>query len=226
LKRSLSSRNEPQQRLVIKFSRGEQLKYIAHLDMMRLWHRAMRRAGMPLAYSQGYNPQPRIAIAAPLAVGVTSEGELMDVFLCRKVSLDFFVRAMMKELPDGIEIKNVKDIWLKLPSLQSRVCFAEYVIRVAKEMSSDEASRSMKSLLQKESVAWQHYRGAKIHKYDLRQLIEDLWVVQEDEESMILGMRLINGQTGAGRPEQVLLALGFEGAPESVHRTSLIMEAN
>jgi radical SAM-linked protein len=60
------------QRLRITFARGKELKYISHLDLMRLWQRALRRADIPLAYSQGFSPHPRLSIAAPLAIGVTS----------------------------------------------------------------------------------------------------------------------------------------------------------
>ncbi|UCG84296.1 MAG: DUF2344 domain-containing protein, partial [Dehalococcoidia bacterium] len=71
------------QRLRVTFSRSDSLKFISHLDMMRLWQRALRRADIPLAYSQGFSPHPRLSLAAPLAIGVTSSAELMDVFLQR-----------------------------------------------------------------------------------------------------------------------------------------------
>jgi radical SAM-linked protein len=78
------------QRLRVKFSRGDEIKFISNLDLMRLWQRALRRAGMPLAYSEGFNPHPRISLAAPLPLGVTGEAELMDIVLSRPVSPHFF----------------------------------------------------------------------------------------------------------------------------------------
>ena len=69
------------QRLRIKFRRGAEVKYISHLDIMRLWQRALNRAGIALAYSEGFHPHPKISLAVPLAVGVTSEAELMDIIL-------------------------------------------------------------------------------------------------------------------------------------------------
>ena len=69
------------QRLRVTFSRGEELKYLSHLDVMRLWERALRRADLPLAYSQGFSPHAKISIAAPLPLGVTGERELMDIVL-------------------------------------------------------------------------------------------------------------------------------------------------
>ena len=68
-------------RLRVKFKRGLEVKLISHLDIIRLWHRALRRAGVELAYSEGFSPHPKISLAAPLALGVTSQAELMDVFI-------------------------------------------------------------------------------------------------------------------------------------------------
>jgi len=226
LKRSLLPKDEPRQRLVVTFSRGEKLKYIAHLDMMRLWHRALRRAGMPLAYSQGFHPQPRVAIASPLAVGVTSEGELMDVFLQRKVSLDFFAKALREQLPEGVEIMDVKDVWPRLPSLQSQLRFVEYKVETGSEKTPEKINEAIRSLLEKESLPWQHYRGEKVHKYDLRALIDDIWVIRAEGPGCILGMRLRNDSRGSGRPDQVLLALGFADPAKSIHRTRLSAGTN
>ena len=71
----------PKQRLRLRFSKGEQLKYISHLDLARAWERAFRRAGLPVAHSQGFNPRPRLQIAAALPVGVTGRAEYLDVWL-------------------------------------------------------------------------------------------------------------------------------------------------
>ncbi len=224
MKRSSLSGNQTQQRIRLSFSRGDEVKYISHLDLMRLWHRALRRAGMPLAYSQGYNPQPRIAIAAPLAVGVTSEAELVDIFLARKVSLSFFERMLGEQLPDGVNIVNARDIWPKLPSLQSRLRFAEYRVVIERQTGRENLERSIDQLKTKTSLPWRHSRGEKVHEYDLRELIDDMWVEDEQEGAPVLGMRLRNDSKGSGRPDQVLLALGCPLPARSIHRTKLIAE--
>jgi len=191
LRRSTSSKNEtPQQRICVTFSRGTELKYISHLDVMRLWQRALRRAGMPLVYSQGFNPHPRISIAAPLAVGVTSEGELMDVFLQRKVSAEFFAKAMGQQLPAGVSISSVKELWPGLPSLQARLQFAEYRVEVTSDRELKDVSQAVRLLLEKQSLPWQHPRGEKVHAYDLRALIDDIWIADKQEQSFVFGMRL------------------------------------
>ena len=211
---------------MITFSRGEDVKYISHLDIMRLWQRALRRAGMPMAYSQGFNPHPRISIAAPLAVSVTSDGELMDVLLARNASLDFFVRAVGSQLPLGIKFEGIREMWLRLPSLQSQLRFAEYRVGVESSESAESVESAIRSIMQKESLPWQHAREKEIRRYDLRALIEDLWLIDQNEFGFTLGMRLHNDSKGAGRPEQVALALGFPEPPRSIHRTALILDAN
>lgn len=214
----------PVQRLRLIFSRGEELKYLSHLDLMRLWHRAFRRAGMPLAYSQGFSPHPRFSLAAPLPVGVTSEGELMDVFLERRVSPDFFAQAVSRQLPQGIEILGVKEVWIGLPSLQSLVRFAEYRVGVEAEMKASAVQEALHSLLEKKELPWQHRRGEEVRRYDLRAQISDLWLIEGSGSSYVLGMRLRQDPSGAGRPEQVALALGFSQPPKSIHRVRLILE--
>jgi radical SAM-linked protein len=87
------------QRLRLRFSRGARLKYISHLDLIRLWHRAFRRAGLELAYSEGFNPHPRIQIAAPLPLGVTGESELMDVVFARAYMPQSVMSSVMPSFP-------------------------------------------------------------------------------------------------------------------------------
>jgi len=92
------------QRLRFRFGRGEELKYISHLDLMRLWSRALRRAGLPVAYSEGFSPHPKISLAAPLPIGVTSEAELMDITLWKPVSPHFAMKSLVPRLPRGIDL--------------------------------------------------------------------------------------------------------------------------
>jgi radical SAM-linked protein len=211
------------QRLRLTFSRGEEPKYITHLDLMRLWQRTLRRADVPLAYSQGFSPRPRLSLAAPLAIGVTSAGELMDVFLERRVSPHFFLKSVGKQLPTGIDVSEVVEIGLALPSLQSQVRSAEYSVVIEVDKEQKEVEAALDSLLAKDSVPWQHARDKEIRKYDLRTLIYDLWLADWCPPECTLGMLLRCDGSGTGRPEQVVSALGFAAAPSSIHRNRLIL---
>jgi radical SAM-linked protein len=214
------------QRLRIKFSRGEELKYISHLDIMRLWQRALNRAGVTLAYSEGFNPHPRMSLAAPLALGVTSEAELMDIVLANFLSPHTFAAALGRQLPSGISIGGVFNTALTLPSLQSQLRLAEYTVGINTDKSRPEIEAAIAELLGKASLPWQHQRDTGPHKYDLRLLIDDLWLIDCRQGVCNIGMRLRCDSGGSGRPEQVAAALGFTHYPDSIHRNRLILQTS
>jgi radical SAM-linked protein len=211
------------QRLRIRFSRGEEIKFISHLDIMRLWQRALHRAQIPLAYTEGFSPHPRLSLAAPLAVGIASRGELMDVFCDRWVSPHFFIDAVSQQLPAGIEILQVASVAPTLPSLQSQVGFAEYEVEVETEKDEAGAKAALSSLLKREQLPWHHERDTGTRNYDLRALIEDLWLIEWRQGSSTIGMRLRCDSGGSGRPEQVAAALGFS-QPTSIRRNQLLLK--
>jgi hypothetical protein len=85
---------------------------------------------------------------------------------------------------------------------------------------------ALSSLLSLKILPWQHRRDTGPHKYDLRALIDDLWLTDWCSTSVVIGMRLCCGSTGSGRPEQVTAALGFTEYPTTVHRTRIMLEAS
>jgi len=211
------------QRLRVKLSRGEEIKFISHLDIMRLWERALCRAQIPLAYSEGFSPHPRLSLAAPLPVGVTSEAEFMDVFVLKLVSPHWFATAVSQQLPPGIEILGVYQVALNMPSLQSRVRSAEYRVEVETEKEPRDIESVISSLLSLEHLPWHHQRDTGRRNYDLRALIDALWLIDWRQPYCTIGMRLRCDSGGSGRPEQVASALGFTRYPQSIHRTKLIL---
>ena len=214
------------QRLRIRFCRGQEVKFISHLDIMRLWQRALHRAGVSLAYSEGFSPHPRIALAVPLPVEVTSEAELMDIVCTKWVSPHWFTAAVSQQLPPGIEILQVYQIALSQPSLQSQVRYTEYRVEVETEKGQRDIESAITSLLSKKQLPWQHQRDTGTRSYDLRALIDDLWLIDWHHPYATIGMRLRCDNTGSGRPEQVATALGFTHHPQLIHRTKLILKTN
>jgi radical SAM-linked protein len=214
------------QRLRVRFSRGQEIKFISHLDIMRLWQRALQRAGISLAYSEGYTPHPRLSLAAPLALGITSEAELMDVFCTGRVSPHGFKTVVSQQLPTGIRVQGVYPVAMALPSLQAQVRHAEYRVEVETERQQPDVDSALTGLISLAHLPWQHRRDTGLRSYDLRALIDDLWLLEWREGYCAIGMRLRCGSNGSGRPEQVAAALGFSGHPMSMHRTKLILETN
>ena len=212
------------QKLRIRFCREQEVKFISHLDIMRLWQRTLHRAGIALAYSEGFSPHPRISLAAPLPIGVTSEAELMDIFSTKWVSPHLFTKTVSQQLPPGIEILQVYQIALTMPSLQSQIRYAEYKVEVETEKERKDIETALISLLSLKHLPWHHQRDTGTKHYDLRALINDLRLISWHQTYCTIGMRLRCDSSGSGRPEQVITALGFSHHPRSIHRTKLILK--
>ena len=212
------------QRLRLTYRRADAVKYITHLDIMRYWERAFRRAHLPLAVSQGFHPHPRISLAAPLPVGVTSDAELMDVYLDEPVRPEEVQARLTAQMAAGFEVLTTEPVAEELPSLQSLVRYAEYLVTVETSLPQEAIERATRVLLAKPELPWKHVRDGEERTYDLRPLINDLWVAEAAEGSAVLGMRLQNDGNAAGRPEQVALALGFTEPPLRIHRTRLVLD--
>ena len=210
-------------RLRVKFCRGEELKFISHLDIIRLWVRALRRARIPLEYTEGFSPHPRISLAVPLSVGVTADNELMDIFITKAVSPHWFVDTVNRQLPDGLKVLEASPIGLNVPSLQSQVRFTQYQVKLKNDKPEEAVKTMIDRLLAAESLPWHHERDTGRRNYDLRSLIDDIWLIEIRQSSCLLGMRLRCDESGSGRPEQVALALGFTEYPESIQRTKLLL---
>ena len=216
------------QRLRVTFGRGEEIKYITHLDLMRFWERALRRAGLPVAYSEGFSPHPQIALAAPLPVGTTSDAELMDVFLDQPIAPAVFMREASQQLPPAMRISAVEEAGLALPALQADVRFAEYEVDLpppggaSGDTALEDATRAVDVFLAAESVPWEHKRDDEVRSYDIRAQVAQITASASADGGVRLLMRLKNDNTGSGRPEQVVAALGLP-APSRIHRTRLVL---
>lgn len=211
------------QRIRVTFSRGEEVKYLSHLDLMRLWERALRRAGIPLAYSQGFSPHPRISIAAPLPIGVTSSSELMDILFNKRFSPYYFIKAVSEQLPRGIVLVGVEQVAMQLPSLQSQVRKAEYCVELETGRLAQKVEEELMSFMAKSEFPWQHRRDHDVRHYDIRSLVDRLWLEECTWSKCTVGMCLRADSSATGRAEQVTLALGFPNPPRSIHRTKLIL---
>lgn len=89
---------------VIRFKKTGMMRYISHLDLLRLFHRASRRAGLPLFISEGFNPHPKIKIEPALKLGLEADGLRAEIILTEKILPNDVKERLEKELPAGIEI--------------------------------------------------------------------------------------------------------------------------
>ncbi len=213
-----------QQRLRATFVKGPQLKYISHLDLALAWERALRRAGVPLAYSQGHNPQARLQLASGLPVGYTGAAEVMDIILSRPMPPGEFMARVRPALPEGLSVTDAEEVPLKGPSLQSALREAVYMTRVETSLQADELTKRIANLLAADQLVQQRTRKQRLENFDLRPLMKDVWLEAHGEHHIQLGMRLCAGQQGNVRPDAVLAALGLADAYVQVERIRLMFE--
>jgi radical SAM-linked protein len=206
------------QRLRITFAKGDAIKYSSHLDLARVWERSLRRAGAPLAYSKGFNPRPKLQLAAALPLGHTGEAELLDVWLEQQMSVGDLTGALVPTLPDGLAISRVCQVDLKEPAMQTQIASAEYRVTVEWDESAQQVGARAARVL----AATKVLRERRGRQYDLRPLIERLWLERVGEGQVVLGMQLGARSGATARPEDVLEVLGTRGVYARYHRRRLL----
>ncbi len=122
-------------RIIANYRKGEELRFISHLDIQRLLQRGLRRANIPLAYSQGFNPHPLLSFASALAVGYTSDAEWLDVRLSTQMDPADFMRKLNGVLPVGFRILEAKEAPEELPTLTSLTHSALHQIELTMEQA-------------------------------------------------------------------------------------------
>jgi radical SAM-linked protein len=202
------------QRLRLTFAKTAAMKYTGHLDLHTVWERTFRRARLPLAYSQGFNPQPKLQLASALPLGFTSECELADVWLESPQDLALARAALEAAAPPGIQIIAVTEAALDEPALQMQLRSAGYRVTLGAPLAGPEAATRIGALLAQTGIP----RLRRDKSYDLRPLIEDLAFANE-----ALLMMLAAREGATGRPEEVVAALGLDPAPARYHRTRLVL---
>jgi len=205
-------------RLRITFSKDGCMKYTSHLDLARAWERSLRRAGVPLAYSHGFNPRPKLQLAAALPLGHTSEAEILDAWLEKLMPVQDFVRVLMPVLPDGLTVSQVHQVPLREPALQTRIVSAEYRVTVEWVERKEQIEARIARLLAATELP--HERRGR--EYDLRPMVERLRLEGVGEGEAMLEMQLAAREGATARPEAVLDVLGVGETHARYHRRHLM----
>ena len=209
------------QRYWIYFSKTETMRFTGHLDLILTWERTFRRAGVSLAYSEGFSPRPVLNMAAPLPLGYTSTGEIGDFWLSEIIPSSTLKAALMKALPPGlmiqkaIEIENVYG-----PKLPSLVLASSFEVTILKQHPG--LAQTIGQLMSSSSLL----RKRKGKTYDLRPLILLLELVASDNsnfEKLKMTLQSLPGSTG--RPDEILAALDLPTAKSRICRTEIILSS-
>jgi len=202
-------------RLRIKFTKTEAMRFTSHLDLHRTWERTIRRSGLPLAYSQGYKPHPRIVLAAALPLGFTSECEVMDIWLEVDTQCDFVRVSLEHALPAGIQLLDISEVDQSLPALPTLVRACDVQITFLEFLADLE--QHIRTLLDSATLP----RIWREKNYDLRPLILNVSHLTEDHGCQQINVMLSAREGATGRPEEVVSALGGDPRSTRFHRIAL-----
>ncbi|MDD2504048.1 MAG: TIGR03936 family radical SAM-associated protein [Clostridia bacterium] len=198
-------------RVLLEYTREERVKYISHLDLMRSMQRAIRRAGIPIAYSQGFNPHPVMAFTSALSVGVTSEREYADIVLTESMSIAVLKEQLNHALPKGITLREAIVIDEKTPSLMSLVERADYELRV--DLLDKDQTRQAEIDWNKAIEAYENTAEIWIEKKSKKRvstvnLKDGVWDIRIDEENpSLVHLEMKLGNKGSVKPDSVIHAI-------------------
>lgn len=197
--------------LRIKFNKKNYLRYISHLDLMRLFHRSFNRAGIPVEYSQGFNPQPKFSIASPLSLGIESEEEYMDIHL-KDMDVEDFIERMNKVLPKDVQI--LKGEYVKNEeSIASLISWAYYEIKfkTMEESNMEDFEKVLNTWLNQDEIILTRTRkkGKKIiqREVNIKSLMGNIIIKDINGENLTLEVLLRSGDGGNLNPMDFMTVL-------------------
>jgi radical SAM-linked protein len=201
----------------ITFAKTEAMRFTGNLDVHRTWERTFRRAGLPLAYTQGFSPHPRLVLAAALPLGCLSENDLFDVWLTDVVQPATVLSDLERTVPPGLRAQGVNPVEGDEPALPSQIHSAEFAV----EFNEVPAGETLATRCHRLEAAGRLPRTRRGKPYDLRPLIEFL---RADDSGRGLVMRLAAREGATGRPDEVLLEMGIDPARAVCRRTKLVLK--
>ena len=213
----------------IKYGKTLEGKYLSHLDLMRAWERTIRRAKAPLAFSQGFNPHPKISFASALAVGTTSDGEYMDMELTEERNVDLLREQLEHAMPPAIKLYEMVKIPDKSPALMSVVNRARYQLGVSlvEAVSQEQADQVTEQFLNNDLVNVLRFKKNSKEKREvnIRPGVIEL-NVEATQDQLKIQMLVQTGSEGNVRPEEVVYGLMANGLPivkkiDYIHREGL-----
>lgn len=200
-------------RMIVRFGKNPRLRFISHLDLQRFFQRALNRTGLPIAYSQGFNPHPVMAFASALALGWTSEYEIIDIKLGAPMGRKRAEEAIRAALPDDLQVLQVKMVEDRLPSLMPMVHASEYRI-----INSGVTEEMIENFLSKEEVLAVRKTKSGEREINIRPLAYELGL-----EGDVLYAKLALTDKDTLKPDLLVKTLtGIDNEDMRIHRIALL----
>ncbi len=194
----------------LKFTKENEVKYISHLDLMRVFQRAIRRTGIPISYSSGFNPHQEISFGAPLSLGVTSNAEYVDLKLGEPMDVQALMERLNSSLPEGIRILHGIKLGDNPKSAMAVVTHARYLISMNIENVAPEAlKKSIEEFAAQKSIKVmkeQPKKGFELKEIDIRPMIVGIRPFKSTGDTHIIDCLLSSGSRANLKPELLMVA--------------------
>ncbi len=158
-------------RMLGVFEKSERVRHIGHLDIQRAVQRGLRRSGLPVAYSSGFNPHIQVAFASALSTGACGLREIMDVKMTESVSEDHFLEKMNKAMPPEMRLTAARALDDKHPALTSLLKAAQYEIRFRDPVQAEILLSAMDSMIAMEKIIVPRKTKSGVKDVDMKPLI-------------------------------------------------------
>ena len=210
-------------RALIRFGKQPRLRFISHLDLQRFFQRAVNRTGLPIAYSQGFNPHPVMSFGSALALGWTSEYEVIDIKLSAPMGRKRTEEAVRAALPEDLPVLEVRMIDDRHPAPMAQVRAADYCISFESEEARAAVLGQIPGFLAEETVMAMRKTKSGEKPVNVRPLAIELRA-----EGELLLARLKLTETDTLKPDLLVRTLadraGVEAPETRIHRTCLLGE--
>ncbi len=199
-------------RMLAVFEKGERIRHIGHLDIQRSVQRGLRRSGLPVAYSNGFNPHILITFASALSTGACGTREIMDVTMAEDVSAEEFLERMNKAMPPEMQLKEARAVDNKHPSLMGMVRAAVYDLTIRDEETGRRLTEAIPAMMAKERIPAMRKTKTKLTEVDIKPLIFEI-----HGEGNHIRTTLVLNERESCKPQMLLEALKEQaGIPEEV----------
>ncbi len=186
----------------IKYTKGPEMRFLSHLDLVRAFERALRRADLSISYSQGFHPHPKISFGPPLSLGMTSRAEFVDIQLEQPFNSEM-IKICNRTLPRSMTIIEAKPVFGKTASLSSVITRATYRIRPARAFSTETMREAVARVLDSPSLVVQRTSLDSVKQIDIRPFILGLEVETGDGDPSLL-LTLRTTETGHVKPGEII----------------------
>ena len=210
-------------RMLAVFEKGERIRHIGHLDIQRSVQRGLRRSGLPVAYSQGFNPHILITFASALSTGACGKREIMDVTMAEDVDAGEFLEKMNRAMPPEMQLKEARAVDNKHPSLMGMVAAADYDLLIRDGEQGEKLEAAVPEMMKQEQIMAMRKTKTKLTECDIKPLIYALRAEKKDGKTHLRAMLTLTERESC-KPQMLLEALKAQAGIEEEIRMLVTRE--